>query len=74
MREKSKGLASRFGCLQIYHDEGDCVVGDSVVILCRTPPKFKTSRLRTGAHHTFQGTAKTNVVAKLEVGYTNVRK
>jgi len=74
MKEKSGGLTDKLGCKKVSHDEGDCLAGDRMIILCRKRPETRTSKLRTGADRIFQTSARSNAIAKLEVGYTSTRK
>jgi hypothetical protein len=74
MKEKSGGLTDKLGCMKASFDEGECLAGDKMIILCRKRPQTRTSRLRTGADQIFETIARSNAIAKLEVGYTSTRK
>jgi hypothetical protein len=75
MRGKSRGLPGKLGCEKVHRDEGHCLAGDRMIVLCREPGEWQTSdRFRTGRHRLFQSKARRSAIAKLEVGYTSTRK
>ena len=75
MPVKSGGLPNKLGCENVHITEGDCLAGDRMIILCRNPGKWKTSKkYRSGKHRLYENNVRANVYAKLEVGYTNIRK
>lgn len=74
MTAKSGGLRTKLGCKDTHQQEGDCLAGDRMIILCRKPRGWRTSKIESSSHHFFQCSARENVLARLEIGYTNIRK
>ena len=70
MKDKSEGLEDRLGCKKVHREKGDCLAGPRILILCRHPVKFQTSKeFRTSTHRLYEGVAKENAYAKIEVPY-----
>jgi hypothetical protein len=75
MKGKSGGLSKKLGCQQVHAKNNDCLQGRRIIILCRKPSEWKTSKqYRTGSHRIFECVATNNAHAKLEAGLVNLRK
>ena len=68
-------MLKKLGCKNTHNEEGECVAGDRIFLVCRTPnTKWATSKIRSGSHNYFQAVIKKNAIAKVEQAYTSTNK
>ncbi len=65
-------MTDKYGFNNCGREEGDCIEGDQLLVVCRTPKPWKLDRI-TESHRGKRCIVQKNAKARVLRSYTNIR-